>query len=70
MSENKTFTVTFPSTTSLLGLLFVGLKLTGYINWSWTWVLAPFWIPVCVFLLFLIIVIVIQVALEKPYKRR
>lgn len=28
---------------SLLGLLFIGLKLTGYINWSWWWVLAPFW---------------------------
>lgn len=27
----------------LLGILFVGLKLTGYINWSWWWVTAPFW---------------------------
>lgn len=27
----------------LLGVLFVGLKLTGYIAWSWWWVLAPFW---------------------------
>lgn len=24
---------------------FVVLKLTGYIGWSWWWVLAPFWIP-------------------------
>lgn len=30
----------------LLGVLFVGLKLTGYIAWSWWWVLAPFWMPV------------------------
>jgi hypothetical protein len=30
---------------SLLLLLFVGLKLTGFINWSWWWVLSPFWIP-------------------------
>lgn len=29
----------------LLTLLFVGLKLTGYINWSWWWVLSPVWIP-------------------------
>lgn len=29
----------------LLGLLFIGLKLTGYIAWSWWWVLAPFWGP-------------------------
>lgn len=28
---------------SLLAVLFIGLKLTGYINWSWWWVLAPLW---------------------------
>lgn len=27
----------------LLGVLFVGLKLTGTIAWSWWWVTAPFW---------------------------
>jgi hypothetical protein len=27
----------------LLGVLFVGLKLTGVIDWSWWWVTAPFW---------------------------
>lgn len=26
-----------------LGILFVGLKLTGFIDWSWWWVTAPFW---------------------------
>lgn len=30
---------------SLLGLLFIGLKLTGVIHWGWLWVLSPFWIP-------------------------
>ena len=29
---------------SLLLLLFIGLKLTGHIDWSWFWVLSPFWI--------------------------
>lgn len=29
----------------LLGVLFVGLKLTGFIDWSWWWVTAPFWGP-------------------------
>ena len=28
---------------NLLGLLFIGLKLTHYIDWSWWWVLSPFW---------------------------
>jgi len=29
----------------LLTILFIGLKLTNYINWSWWWVLAPLWAP-------------------------
>jgi hypothetical protein len=28
----------------LLTILFIGLKLTGFINWSWLWVLSPLWI--------------------------
>jgi hypothetical protein len=27
----------------LLGVVFVTLKLTGFIDWSWWWVTAPFW---------------------------
>ena len=27
----------------LLGVVFVTLKLTGYIDWSWWWVTSPFW---------------------------
>ena len=32
----------------LIGVLFLGLKLTGHIDWPWVWVLAPFWIPLAV----------------------
>ena len=28
---------------SLLGVMFVGLKLAGVITWSWWWVTLPFW---------------------------
>lgn len=31
--------------TSWLTVLFIGLKLTHFINWSWVWVLSPLWIP-------------------------
>lgn len=34
--------IRFPS---LLTLLFIGLKLTNTIDWSWFWVLSPIWIP-------------------------
>lgn len=28
-----------------LTLIFIVLKLTGHISWSWLWVLSPLWIP-------------------------
>ena len=27
-----------------LTLMFIGLKLTGFITWPWIWVLSPVWI--------------------------
>lgn len=36
---------------SVLGLIFVTLKLTGVIAWSWLWVLLPFWGPLIIGLL-------------------
>jgi hypothetical protein len=28
----------------VLGVIFIVLKLVGVIDWSWWWVLSPFWI--------------------------
>ena len=39
----------------LLTVLFIGLKLTGYIAWSWWWVLSPLWIPFAIVVSILII---------------
>ena len=33
---------------SMLAILFIGLKLTGYVPWSWLWVLSPLWIPLSI----------------------
>lgn len=33
-----------PGFATLLTVLFVGLKLTDHIDWSWVWVLSPMWI--------------------------
>lgn len=30
--------------------LFVALKLTGHVDWSWLWVLAPLWLPTAIVL--------------------
>ena len=43
--------------TGALTLVFVTLKLTDVIDWSWWWVLSPLWISVGVFLIILLIVI-------------
>lgn len=34
-----------------LFLLFLGLKLAGFIEWSWVWVCSPIWIPTLIVLL-------------------
>ncbi len=39
-------------------LLFLGLKLTGYIDWSWWWIFAPLWGP-AVFVLVVVIIVVV-----------
>ena len=36
-----------------LTLLFIALQLTGYVNWSWLWVLSPLWITYSLILLFI-----------------
>jgi hypothetical protein len=50
MSNQQSVNIGSASGTTLLGVLFVGLKLTGYINWPWVWVLSPFWMPLAIVL--------------------
>ena len=42
MNNESTERKTFPFLW-ILALIFITLKLTGYIAWSWWWVLAPLW---------------------------
>ena len=55
MSNQKNVTVNFPIF-GILGLIFITLKLTGHITWSWLWVLSPFWIPFAIFVVIFLIV--------------
>ena len=43
----------------LLTVLFIGLKLTNYIAWSWWWVLGPLWIPTAIVIFILIVILII-----------
>jgi len=51
MSNSNTSSSSGVGFTGILTVLFVGLKLTGYISWSWWWVLSPLWIPAVVIIL-------------------
>lgn len=42
----------------LLTILFIGLKLTHYIDWSWWWVLSPLWGPLAIVLGILVLIFV------------
>lgn len=47
----------------LLTIVFITLKLTGFIAWSWWWVLSPIWISIALLLvLFVLIVIFLLIA--------
>lgn len=47
------------SVASLLGLIFITLKLTHYIDWSWWWVTAPFWIPFAIIIAIILVCVII-----------
>ena len=44
---------------TVLTIVFIVLKLTGNITWSWWWVLSPLWIAFGLFLVFLGIYLVV-----------
>jgi len=60
MEKNSSSSISF---SGMLTVLFIGLKLTNVIAWSWLWVLSPLWISIGVSLL--VILIVLLIALIK-----
>lgn len=53
---------------TLLGLLFLGLKLGGCINWPWIWVLCPFWIPLAFGIFVLMILLFTYTVADEKIK--
>ena len=43
----------------LLTILFIGLKLTNNIDWSWWWVLSPLWIGFGLLMIIIVIYVLI-----------
>ncbi len=71
MANQTTTTATnsFPFL-SILTLIFITLKLTGYITWSWWWVLSPLWIPLAIILGIVLIILIIALVTSAPIKVR
>lgn len=42
----------------VLLIVFIVLKLCKVINWSWWWVLSPFWIPLGLYIALIIVVLI------------
>jgi membrane protein YdbS with pleckstrin-like domain len=51
----------------LLTILFIGLKLLGYITWSWWWVLSPLWISTGLVILIIVGVLIVIAFLERKW---
>lgn len=43
----------------LLTFVFIVLKLTNVIAWSWLWVLSPIWIPYAIVLVLLVMYVLL-----------
>lgn len=49
-NKNKlTISIGNLSLSTVLFIVFLVLKLTGYITWSWWWVIAPLWVGPALF---------------------
>jgi len=40
----------------LLTIVFIVLRLTGHVDWSWVWVLSPLWIPTAICLIIFLLI--------------
>lgn len=49
----------------LLTIAFIVLKLTGYIKWSWIWVLSPIWIPTVIVIILFVVIYITENFIKK-----
>lgn len=57
-NERNNTAAVYMALCGLFDITLIVLKLTGVINWSWLWVLAPIWIPTAITLAIIVIVLV------------
>ena len=72
MSKNDKTTIQFGGTsfTGLLFLVFLTLKLTNVINWSWWWITAPLWIIPSSIIIGIVLLAVVAFIIEMILKKK
>lgn len=63
-TENSRSTASGVGFCGLLTIAFIVLKLTGFISWSWLWVLAPLWTPTGIVLAAIVVVLIVVLIKE------
>ena len=53
----------------LLTIVFITLKLTGFISWSWWWVLSPIWLCFISTIIILIGILIFTIIQEKNKRK-
>ena len=62
MSDNKSTISSVIRFSGVVAIIYIALKLTGVITWSWLWVLAPIWITFVIVVSKLIIAGMVTIA--------
>lgn len=70
MSKTSTTSTSGIGFTGLLTIVFIVLKLTNVINWSWLWVLSPVWISFALVIAIILIGLGVTYLIIKPIKNR
>jgi hypothetical protein len=65
MTTNNSSSSGGVSVCGLMGVMFIGLRIAGVISWPWVWVLAPFWAPLAVAIVILLVAAIIIAITEK-----
>lgn len=63
MSKENQITIFNSGLPTLLFIVFLVLKLTGNIDWSWWWVTSPLWLPLAIVIGFAALMITVGIIL-------
>jgi len=53
---------------TVLFLIFLTLKISKIITWSWWWIFSPLWIPIAISVIVILIILLIYAATHKNIK--